>query len=135
MLHSDFYDPYFSTGNSKRLAVQSLQKEKVPDAGKQTGTIKNYLHYHYRWCKEEKSSMQNVNYGIEADCDTSADIIALLTADKNPVEICGIINKLLTMLYSSGVKVIDGDNPKDDFLDRITYDRDTDNLYFWTENI
>lgn len=58
--------------------------------------------------------MQNVNYGIDADCDTSADIIALLTSDKNHVEICGIINKLLTMLYSSGVKVIDGDNPKDD---------------------
>lgn len=81
------------------------------------------------------SSMQNVNYGIDADCDTSADIIALLTSDKNHVEICGIINKLLTMLYSSGVKVIDGDNPKDDFLDRITYDRDSDNLYFWTENL
>ncbi len=50
--------------------------------------------------------MQNVNYGIDADCDTSADIIALLTADKNPVEICGIINKLLTMLYSSGYVIL-----------------------------
>ena len=79
--------------------------------------------------------MQNVNYGIDADCDTSADIIALLTSDKNHVEICGIINKLLTMLYSSRVNVIDGDNTKDDFMNRITYDRDSDNLYFWTENL
>lgn len=79
--------------------------------------------------------MEKANYGIEADCDTSADIIALLTADKNPVEICGIMNKLLTMLYSSDVKIIDGDNPKDDFLDVITYDQDSDNLYFWTENL
>lgn len=79
--------------------------------------------------------MQNVNYGTEADCDTSVDIIALLTADKNPVEICGIINKLITMLYSGGAKIIDGDNPEDDFLDRISYDQESDNLYFWTENL
>ena len=79
--------------------------------------------------------MQNVNYGIEADCDTSVDIIALLTADKNPVEICGIINKLITMLYSGGAKIIDGDNPEDDFLERISYDQESDNLYFWTENL
>lgn len=79
--------------------------------------------------------MQNVNYGIEADCDTSVDIIALLTADKNHVEICGIINKLITMLYSGGAKIIDGDNPEDDFLDRISYDQESDNLYFWTENL
>ena len=79
--------------------------------------------------------MQNVNYGIEADCDTSVDIIALLTADKNPVEICGIINKLITMLYSGGATIIDGDNPEDDFLDRISYDQESDNLYFWTENL
>ena len=79
--------------------------------------------------------MQNVNYGIEADCDTSVDIIALLTADNNPVEICGIINKLITMLYSGGAKIIDGDNPEDDFLDRISYDQESDNLYFWTENL
>ena len=79
--------------------------------------------------------MQNVKYGIEADCDTSVDIIALLTADKNPVEICGIINKLITMLYSGGAKIIDGDNPEDDFLDRISYDQESDNLYFWTENL
>nr|DAT26936.1 MAG TPA: hypothetical protein [Caudoviricetes sp.] len=79
--------------------------------------------------------MQNVNYGIEADCNTSVDIIALLTADKNPVEICGIINKLITMLYSGGAKIIDGDNPEDDFLDRISYDQESDNLYFWTENL
>ena len=79
--------------------------------------------------------MQNVNYGIEADCDTSVDIIALLTADKNPVEICGIINKLITLLYSGGAKIIDGDNPEDDFLDRISYDQESDNLYFWTENL
>ena len=79
--------------------------------------------------------MQNVNYGIEADCDTSVDIIALLTADKNPVEICGIIHKLITMLYSGGAKIIDGDNPEDDFLDRISYDQESDNLYFWTENL
>lgn len=79
--------------------------------------------------------MKTANYGIDADCDTSVDIIALLTADKNPVEICGIINKLITMLYSGGAKIIDGENPEDDFLDRISYDQESDNLYFWTENL
>ena len=51
------------------------------------------------------------------------------------MEICGIINKLITMLYSGGAKIIDGDNPEDDFLDRISYDQESDNLYFWTENL
>lgn len=79
--------------------------------------------------------MQEVNYGIDADCDTSADMLSLLTAGKNPVELCGIINKLLTMLYSDGVKIIDGENPADCFLDIISYDQETDNLYFWTESL
>ena len=81
------------------------------------------------------SSMQRVNYGTDADCDTTVDMISLLTNGRNPVEIRGIINKLLQILYSGGARVIDGDNPEDDFLDRISYDRESDNLYFWTEDL
>ena len=79
--------------------------------------------------------MSKANYGVDARCDTNADLVEIITQGKNQVEICGIINRLLEVLFSGGNKVIDGDNPKDDYLDCISYDEESDNLYFWTENI
>lgn len=79
--------------------------------------------------------MSKARYGIDARCDTNVDLIQVITDKKNPIEICGIVNQLLDILFSSGVKVIDGYNPNDDYLDRISYDSESDNLYFWTENL
>ena len=79
--------------------------------------------------------MSKARYGIDARCDTNVDLIQVITDKKNPIEICGIVNRLLDILFSSGVKVIDGYNPTDDYLDRISYDSESDNLYFWTENL
>ena len=79
--------------------------------------------------------MSKARYGIDARCDTNVDLIQVITDKKNPIEICGIVNRLLDILFSSGVKVIDGYNPNDDYLDRISYDPESDNLYFWTENL
>lgn len=75
----------------------------------------------------------SARYGVDATCsDTKIDLIDLITQGNGPIEICGIINILLDKLYEKGVKVIDGDNPKWDFLESISYDEETDELYFWT---
>lgn len=79
--------------------------------------------------------MKRIETGIRADCSTSTDVIDLLTADKSPVEICGIINKLLSCLLFEGIEVQDGDNPGDGYLDCITYNPDDDGLYFLTKDL
>ena len=72
---------------------------------------------------------------IRADCNTSTNVIDLLMANKSPVEICGIINKLLNCLLFVGIEVQDGDNPGDGCLDYITYNPDDDTLYFFTKDL
>lgn len=79
--------------------------------------------------------MPRIEVGIKAECNTNTDIIDLLTADRTPVEVCGIINKLLSYLLFEGIEVQDGDNPGDGHLDCITYNPDDDNLYFLTKDL
>ncbi len=51
------------------------------------------------------------------------------------IEMCELINALLASLLEDHVKVIDGDNPKDGYLDCISYDQQKDEFYFWTKNL
>jgi hypothetical protein len=80
--------------------------------------------------------MSKVNYGMPLrDTGLPEGMINYITKDLGPLEKAAIINTLLGDLISSDCKFIDGDNPGDDFLSELTYDPDTDNLIFWTENL
>ena len=80
--------------------------------------------------------MSKVNYGMPLrDTGLPEGMIKYIVKDLGPLEKAAIINTLLGDLISSDCKFIDGDNPGDDFLSELTYDPDTDNLIFWTENL
>lgn len=77
--------------------------------------------------------MINPNYGIKPDIDTKMDLLDILMVDKVPTELCAIINRVIDELHNRNVKVMDAENPDCVYLDEIRYDKENDEVFFWTE--
>lgn len=63
----------------------------------------------------------------------SVDEMICCISLQNPVEISGVINKLLKVLKDKNTEIIDFENP-DTCLDRIEYHKDDDELYCFFRN-
>lgn len=80
--------------------------------------------------------MSKVNYGMPLKETGLPDgYVSFMVRDLGPLEKAAIINLLVDDLRSSDYKLIDGDNPEDDYMSEITYNPDADKLTFWTENL